>query len=329
MPNRIVSLVPSATEMIAELVDSPDQLVGVTHECDFPYWVSELPKVIGPADPAILRMDPADVDRAVVASRHEGRSLYRLDVDLLRALRPDLVVTQSLCDVCAIGPGELRQALAQLPAMPQVLELSPMTLDDVLGDVLRVGEALGTSLRAGQWRAELEDRLEKVGRESVLRGSGRVLALEWVDPLWVAGHWVPEMIRWAGGEAVFASAGRASMRADWEDCLAAEPDFVIVMCCGYGLKQNVAMVERLATRPGWSEIPAVRAGRVYAVDANSLFSRPSPRLVDGVELLADVFRDRPLIEGVGEWSGLLAPIGEPVADGAGVGSVGLLADPFA
>jgi iron complex transport system substrate-binding protein len=290
MKQRIASLVPSATEIIAELLDDRRQLVGVTHECDWPAWVADLPRLVHASDPAILSADPAEVDRQVTASIGQAESLYKIDVELLQQLAPDVVVTQSLCDVCAVSPTELQRALASLPHSPKIVELSPMSLADVLDDVERTAAALGAAERGLAVRRAYDDRLLRIKERPAIDPAPRVLALEWPDPLWAGGHWVPEMIHLAGGVCVAGDAGKPSTRLAWEDARAAKPDFVLILCCGYGIERNAQQYDRLARLPGWNELPAVQTGRVYALDSNSYFSRPSPRLVEGVERLAELFR---------------------------------------
>lgn len=291
---RIVSLVPSATEIVAELAGSPGRLVGVTHECDWPPWVRDLPKVVAPANPAILDMNPADVDKIVSAQVGGAESLYRIDVRLLESLEPDLVVTQTLCDVCAASPEELARALAGLSSKPQVLELGPMTLADVLADVERVGEAMGENAAAAAWKARLERRVDGLRRQAPPAPRPSVLALEWADPPWTAGHWVPEMIELAGGEALLGGSGEKSRRTSWAEIAASAPDVVLVQCCGYDVEKNEAEARRLLSNPSFRALPAAQSARIYALDANSYFSRPAPRLVDGAELLADLLRSRPV-----------------------------------
>lgn len=290
MSLRVVTLIPSATEIVGRLLDDPGQLVGVTHECDFPPWVVDRPRVIRPADEAILDMEPALVDERVTQSIGGGQSLYVIDERLLSSLAPDLVITQRLCDVCAASPAEVQRALAHLASQPTVLELGPMALDDVLDDVARVGQALGKSGAANRWREELESRLDRARRQPRLHPKPKVLALEWPDPLWAGGHWIPEMIALAGGTCVAGNVGEPSTRISWETVLSTQPDFIFLMSCGYSLDKNVEQLPRLQSLPGWENLPAVRAGNVFAVDANSHFSRCGPRLVDGTELLAAVLR---------------------------------------
>lgn len=290
MTHRVVSLIPSATEIVGGLVDA-SILVGVTHECDHPGWVRNLPKIVAPADPTILSADPADVDERVSCSIGAGQSLYAIDERLMQQLRPDVVITQGLCAVCAAPPDVVRHSIRSLAPAPQVVELAPMTLDDVIEDIGRVGTALGCSAAADRWQGELRERLAAVQNLPIIQPPPKVLALEWTDPLWIGGHWVPEMIRLAGGIPIGGMPGQPSTRIEWDVVRAAEPDIVLIMACGYDLDRNAAELPRLQRLPGWSDLPAVQKKQVFALDANAHFSRSGPRLIDGVELLAEVFRN--------------------------------------
>lgn len=290
---RIVSLVPNATEIVAGLLDDRGRLVGATHECDWPEWVADIPKVVRPADPAILTMAPAEVDASVSASIGAGRSLYVIDDELLASLAPDLIVTQALCDVCAVMPNELQRSLANLPGSPPVVELSPVSLSGTLDDIVVVGRAMNEEARAKAWRERLLARLGEISRQTLLHPLPKVCALEWADPLWIGGHWIPEMIERAGGIDPLGVRDQPSRRADWESVRAAAPDVIIMMCCGYDVERNASQLDLLTRLEGWSDLPAARTGQIWAVDANSYFSRPGPRLVDGIDLLARIIRGRP------------------------------------
>lgn len=290
MTHRVVSLIPSATEIVGGLVDA-SVLVGVTHECDHPDWVRELPKIVAPADPTILAADPADVDQRVSSSIGAGQSLYAIDERLMQQLQPDVVITQGLCAVCAAPPDVVQHSIRSLAPAPCVVELSPMTLEDVIEDIGRVGAALGCLAAAERWQRELRERLAVVQKLPPMVPPPKVLALEWTDPLWIGGHWVPEMIRIAGGVPVGGMPGQPSTRIEWETVRLAKPDIVLIMACGYDLARNAAELPRLQQLPGWSDLPAVQNQQIFAVDANAHFSRSGPRLIDGVELLADVFRN--------------------------------------
>jgi len=283
---RIVSLVPNATEILFAL-GAEDALVGVSHECDFPPAARRLPPLTGSA------LAPGGsaraIDAAVSAQLGSGKSLYTLDEELLARLAPDLLFTQELCPVCAVSTAQVEGAVAPLARCPEVVALDPERLEDVLADILRVGERVGRREKARRLVDDLRARLERV--QAAHRGRPRpsVVALEWLDPPFLGGHWVPQMVAVAGGRDPFAvAAGERSRRASWEEIAAADPDWIVAMPCGFDEAGARAEVAKLAGRPDWERLRAVRAGRVAAVDANGCFSRPGPRLVDGVERLAAI-----------------------------------------
>ncbi|HXM56770.1 MAG TPA: ABC transporter substrate-binding protein [Candidatus Dormibacteraeota bacterium] len=275
---RIASLVPSATEMLFAL-GLGDGVVAVTHECDHPPAALERPHVTRSVIPAGL--STAEIDRAVRERTERGEALYELDAARLATLAPDLVVTQAVCEVCAVSYDDVVAVAARLPTRPRVLSLDPSTLGDVLADVGRLAEAAGAAGAGAALARDAEARLTDV-REAVAGARRpRVLALEWLAPPFVGGHWVPEMIELAGGEDVLGRPGDRSRTATWEELGASRPDVVVVMPCGYD-----APGARDEARAHRAELAALGAGAVHAVDAAAYFSRPGPRLVDGVELLA-------------------------------------------
>jgi iron complex transport system substrate-binding protein len=274
---RIASLVPSATEMLFALGLGGD-VVGVTHECDFPPAVAELPHLTATVLPAGL--DAGEIDAEVKEVVGEGRALYSLDEDLLVELEPDLIVTQAVCEVCAVSYEDVVAVAARLPGRPLVLQQDPSTLGEVLDDVTRLGKAAGIEERAAVVRGDLETRLGSVRAAVEGAGRPRVLALEWLDPPFLGGHWVPEMVELAGGEDVAGRAGEKSPQVGWDELSGVEPDVVVAMPCGWYLDDSRAQTIDQRRRIG-----ALGAERVFAVDAASTFSRPGPRLVDGVELL--------------------------------------------
>ena len=284
---RICSLFPSATEIVGAL-GLVDSLVGVSYECDFPRGVRGKPIVVNTRLPATD--DPAAIDEHVREFLARGESLYRIENDILRKGEPDLIVTQELCDVCAATPGDLGSALSELDVQPKVLALHPHRIEDVLSDILAVGEATERPDEARQLVAGLRDRMAVVAKHvDGVASRPRVLCLEWIDPPMVGGHWVPEMVELAGGVDVFGKAEKPSFRVEWDDVFEARPDVVVIMPCGYGLEKTIGEYRNTTFPDGWHDMPAVRQGRVYAVDANSYFSRPGPRLVTGVELLSQMF----------------------------------------
>ena len=275
---RILSLLPSATEIVFAL-GLQDDLVGVTHECDWPAAARHKRTVSMPVVP--LRTDPAEIDRLVSESIGDGDPVYRLDTDAVRDVRPDIVLTQDLCAVCAVPSGHVTEALDVLGCSAQVISLDPSSLDQVLACVLDVGEATDTATRATAVVEQLQGRLETVRSAVDGRPRPRTFALEWSDPPFNAGHWVPDMVDAAGGEAVLGCPGTPSVRVSWEQIAAAVPEAVVFMPCGYGLDEAVAEAQGLLARPGLDA-----AEMFLAVDASGYFSRPGPRLVDGVEILA-------------------------------------------
>jgi iron complex transport system substrate-binding protein len=278
---RIASLVPSATEMLFEL-GLGESVVGVTHECDYPPAAAELPQLTATVLPPGL--SAGEIDAAVKDVIGEGRALYTLDERRLGELEPDLIVTQAVCEVCAVSYDDVVEVAGRLPGRPRVLQQDPTTLGEVLGDVTRLGEATEITRRAAEVRRQLEERLEAVRVAVAGEPRPRVLALEWLEPPFLGGHWIPEMIEIAGGESVAGAPGRKSPQVEWDDLRGLEPDVVVSMPCGWYLDESRAQALRHGERLG-----DFGAARVYAVDGASTFSRPGPRLVDGVELLGHLF----------------------------------------
>src|SRR5438128_294727 len=263
-----------------------DQLVGITHECDYPPEARRKPVVVRNVLP-IETMSQPEIDVAVTQRIRDGLSLYQVDEELLRELAPDMILTQDLCQVCAPSGNEVSQALNLLPRKPQILWLTPKSLEQIAGNVRELGEATGRAKEAEELIATGRARLEQVAvitRDLLSRP--RVCCLEWLDPIYCSGHWVPEMVSIAGGVDALAREGKDSVRISWNDVLEWAPEVLIITPCGFNLDQVVEQAPQLASRSGWSNLPAVREGRVYAVDANSYFARPGPRVVDGTELLA-------------------------------------------
>jgi iron complex transport system substrate-binding protein len=283
---RIVSLLPSATEIVCAL-GLEDRLVGVTHECDFPPPVRALPKVTRTLVPTGA---PGAVIDALVRDRLAARSaLYSLDAAMLERLRPDLIVTQALCDVCAVAEDEVKEAACRLPGGPRVLNLEPETLDQVLACIAEVARAAGVAGRAAGVVAALRARVDAVvARTRAVARRPRVALLEWLDPPFSTGHWNPELIRLAGGEDGLGRAGAKSVALRWEDVVAYRPEVVVIACCGFTAERAMEEASALAGVAGWADLPAVRDGRVFVTDGAAYFSRPGPRLVDSLELLAHV-----------------------------------------
>jgi iron complex transport system substrate-binding protein len=277
---RIVSLVPSATEMLFAL-GVGDEVAAVTHECDYPADVLALPKVtrdvIGPGLP------PDEIDRAVRELTEQGRAIYELDEAALRRLQPDLIVTQALCAVCAVSYDDVRAVAERLDSQPEVLALDPHTLGEVLGDVRTLAQATDSKDAGVELVQDAASRIDRVRLAVRAAAPVSVAALEWLDPVFVAGHWTPQLIEYAGGHDVLGLPGEHSEQRTWDDVRAAEPEVVIVMPCGYDADRALEEAYDYA-----DELESLGAKRVVAVDAAALFSRPGPRLIEGLELLAHV-----------------------------------------
>ena len=277
---RIVSLLPSTTEILFDL-GAGDDVVGVTFECDHPAEARTRTIVSTSAMPEGLT--PAEIDGFVADAMRSGEDLYHLDEGALSGLDADLVVTQDLCAVCAVDVSVVDDALAHLGCSAEVLTIDPHTLDEVLASIGTLGKATGTEARATTLVQSLRARLDEVVRRTADRPRPHVLVLEWTDPAFAPGHWVPEMVQVAGGESVLGTAGEKSFRVTWADVRAAEPAVVVCAPCGYGLEQSRALAEQVVADGVLPEHVTV-----WAVDANASFARPGPRLVDGVEALAGI-----------------------------------------
>ena len=275
-----------------------DQLLGVTHECDYPPEIEGKPIVVRNVLP-LESMSQSEIDSAVTQRLRNGLSLYRVDEILMQEIAPDLILTQDLCQVCAPSGNEVSQLLEVLPSKPRILWLTPKSLEQIFDNLRDLGDATGRFERAEALIAEGRARLETVGvvtRDVASRP--RVFCMEWLDPVYCCGHWVPEMVRIAGGIDMLGREGTDSVRISWKDVLQWRPEVLIVMPCGFGLEKAVEQAAKLSSYPGWADLPAVRDSRVYAVDANSYFARPGPRVVEGTELLAHLLHPN-----LFEWKG--------------------------
>ena len=284
---RIASLLPSTTEIVCAL-GLLQQLVGRSHECDFPPEVASLPALTeAKLDP---RAESRAIDDRVKQLVRDGLSIYRVDAERLRELAPSVVLTQEQCDVCAASPRDVEEALAQwIGARPRVVSLAPCTLADVWGDLVTVATALGVPERGKALARELASRLTDVSERTLrIRPRPSVAAIEWTEPLMAAGNWMPELIALAGGANVFGETGRHSPWLAWEALRAADPDVIVVLPCGFDLARTRHEMAPLAAQPGWSEMRAVRAGKVFLTDGNQFFNRPGPRLVESLEILAEI-----------------------------------------
>jgi iron complex transport system substrate-binding protein len=301
---RIVSLLPSATEILFAL-GFDREIVGVSHECDFPPKARTRSVVIHSRIPHDA--SPAEIDAVVREYVHRGESLYAVDAAVLETLAPDLIVTQDLCHVCAASPDDLATALARFDRRPEVLCLNPQDLGDVWRDILWVGEETGHSPQAEALVRQIGARLGALERQlDVPAERPRVAFLEWLQPFYVGGHWVPEMIHRAGGEDVFGRARTPSFRITIENVIDAAPEILLIAPCGYSAEQARDEYKSMSFPEPWHAIPAVRNGRVYALEANSYFSRPGPRLITGIEALAKLFH--PAIEVSREAEAAILPI---------------------
>ena len=284
---RIVSLLPSATE-IAVALGFANNLVGRSHECDFPASVQYLPALT--ASKLRKGLSSLEIDREVQAIVRQGLSVYEVDAERLRALKPDVILTQTQCAVCAVTPEDLQGALhAWSGSKPQLLSLAPDALADVWGDVRRVAAALNVVPAGERVVNELEARLQGLRAKVPPRSRPTVAAIEWTEPLMAAGNWIPELIQAAGGNPLFATAGQHSPWLAWEALAAADPDFIVLMPCGYRICETLAELKSLTGHRAWRSLAAVREERVFVTDGHHFFNRPGPRLVESAEILAEIF----------------------------------------
>ncbi len=287
---RICSLIPGATEVIAAL-GLEHELVGITHECDFPPSVRRVPIMIE----SLVEGDhttSAAIDQRVKELVAAGSPLYRLNEEAFHRAQPDLILIQDLCHVCSVTPDQLSKAMQSLRRRPDLLTLSPTSVNDMIGDVERIAQAVGTPEQGKRLAADLRHRLDRVRSQTEPRSRPRVVCLEWLDPLYVAGHWVPDMIDLAGGQDVLGSKGTPSQHTTWHDVEKAQPDVVVVIPCGYTIDRTIKELMRVGhAQEAWQRATESWPD-LYIVDAGSYFSRPGPRLVDGVELLAAMLHPR-------------------------------------
>ena len=287
---KIWSLLPSATEILFAL-GLDDEITGVTHECDYPPQASTKPRVtFSYVDSS---RDSGEIDRQVTERFRSGMELYSIDEDRLGSDPPDLIVTQDLCPVCAVSPSDFASDMESTGCRAEVVSLNPNRLRDILGDIRRIGEATGRAGEAERLTDELEARIDAVraATGSATHDRPRVLCLEWLDPPMPAGHWVVEMIAIAGGDdGGLIASGAPSRKLAWQEMCAVDPEIVALMPCGFGPERAMQEAGVLWRLDGWARLSAVRSGNVYALDGNSYFSRPGPRVVDGLEMLASIFR---------------------------------------
>ncbi|HTA75566.1 MAG TPA: cobalamin-binding protein [bacterium] len=281
---RIACFLPSASEMVCDL-GLIDNLVGISHECDYPAQVKEKTVVVRCAmNLESLNLD--QIDKAVTERARQGQSIYAVDEVAIQKVKPNLIITQDLCQVCAPSGNEATQALKTLVPKPEFLWQTPHSLEDVLKDLLALGEKTGTLDKAQKLVAQARQRIRDVFSQTKALTPVKVFFMEWVDPIYCGGHWVPEMIGWAGGLDTIAQPNVDSIRIAWEEVVRWNPEVLIVSPCGYNTAKSLQQAELLKARPGWNDLKAVQNKRVYAVDGNAYFARPGLRLVDGTEILA-------------------------------------------
>ncbi len=283
---RVVTLLPSATEIVCAL-GLEDHLVGVSHSCNFPTRVLDLPVMTSTHVPYTESSEAIDSYVREHLSGH--KALYDLDMDRLRNARPDVVVSQALCDVCAVATGDVLEAIHSLPSTPTLIDLEPNTLADVLKDILRVGQQLEAGESAKRLVADLRTRRDSIAARTAIipiSERPRVVFLEWLYPPFNGGHWNPEMVELAGGIDLLGAPGKPSSTQKWESIVDAEPDVLFIACCGFGVERALEDVQKISQIDAWQQLPAVKNSRVYVTDGNAYFSSPGPRLIDGLEIMA-------------------------------------------
>jgi iron complex transport system substrate-binding protein len=286
-PKRVVTLIASATEMVCAL-GCESWLVGRSHECDFPGSVKALPELTEPK--FMVEGSSYEIDQRVKAVVQEGLSVYRVDAEKLAAVKPDVIVTQDHCEVCAVSLSDVEEALCQISGSDaRIVSLHPDWLKDVWGGLRQIGEALGVADRAEDVIAELKGRMDAIaGAAKALPHRPRVACIEWIEPLMSGGNWMPELIEMAGGENLFGEAGKHSPWMTWEELRAADPDVIFIQPCGFDMPRTLEEMPLLQGKEGWADVTAVREGQVFIADGNQYFNRPGPRLAESLEILAEV-----------------------------------------
>jgi iron complex transport system substrate-binding protein len=282
---RIVSFLPSATETLYEL-GAGSQIVGVTHECKFPPQVKEKPQVIRSSfDPS--QMTARDIDNKVVELLRSGNDIYIVDENALKRANPDLIVAQGLCEVCSPFTKEISRAVSLLDGQPDVLVLDPHDLDDILVSIMDVAKKIGKVSEGRKIVASLQNRIDIV-RSIKIKFRPKVLCVEWIEPLFTAGHWVPQMVEYAGGLNGLSSTGEPSRRMSIDEALQFDPDIIVLMPCGFEIERTLKEMQELEGDQKWSSLQAVKKRNIYTVNANAYFSKPGPRTVIGLEILAKI-----------------------------------------
>ena len=283
---RIATLLPSATEIVCAL-GLGEHLVGVSHSCEYPPEVERLPRLTSTHVP--YREDSQAIDTYVREHLESNAALYDLDLDAMAEARPDFVVSQALCDVCAVATGEVDEAVCALPGSPTLIDLTPNTLDDVFADISRVAEVLGVGATGDRLVSELRARRDRVAERTASIAAAerpRVAFLEWLIPPFNGGHWNPELVTTAGGDELLGMHAKPSFTLDWPHVVEQEPEVLFIACCGLTIERAMEDVEIVQTSDAWNRLPAVRTGRVYVADGNAYFASPGPRLIDGLEIMA-------------------------------------------
>ncbi len=292
---RICSLLPSATEILYEL-DLGDSVVGVTHECDFPPDANNKTVVVRSAFDA-SRLDSEEIDKIIVQRVKEGMDIYVVDDSALRKASPDLIVAQGLCEVCSPHMKELNRAMNILENKPKVIVLDPHDLDEVLLSIQQVAKTVGKEMKGGEIVRKLRERIQHISSVTKnVKNSLKVLCIEWLDPIFSAGHWIPQMVEIAGGINGVSKQGEPSRRMEWKEVLEFDPEIIVLMPCGFDIERTMKELSRIEKHEEWQQLRAVKNKMVYATDASSYFSRPGPRTVTGLEILAKIihpetFRD--------------------------------------
>jgi iron complex transport system substrate-binding protein len=285
-PRRVVSLIASATEIVCAL-GKRDWLLGRSHECDYPASVAPLPQLTEPKLDVGGRS--GDIDRQVKTLLKEGLSVYRVDVEALRRIDPDVIVTQDQCEVCAASLSDVEAAMCDWTGRDvDIVSLRPDALADAWADIERVAAALGCPEDGAALIARLKARMSAVTEACAGLSKPRVACIEWIDPLMAAGNWVPELVAMAGGDNLFGEAGKHSPWMTWEQLRAADPDVIAILPCGFDIPRVLSEMPALTAQPGWADLKAVRSGRVYVTDGNQYFNRPGPRLAESLEIMAEI-----------------------------------------
>ncbi len=284
---RIVSLIASSTEIVFAL-GLQDRLVGRSHECDFPESVKSLPQCTGPK----FKLDGTsyEIDQRVKALVQEALSVYRVDARMIEELKPTHIITQSQCEVCAVSINDVEQAVCEITSTrPVIVSLEPNALCDLWSDIRKIGTALGVTERSEQLVESLQDEMRKIAEKAAqLKRRPRVAYIEWIDPLMAGGNWMPELVRMAGGLSLFGQDGKHSPWLKWEELAAADPEVIVVAPCGFDIERTMQETELLTGKPGWNSLSAVCSGRAFVADGNQYFNRPGPRLLDSLQILAEL-----------------------------------------